>query len=1147
MFKQLGGLKQLLTRQLQFSTLVIVTTLLAACGGGGGDSGGGGGTTSTPPPTISTQPANAAVNAGQTATFSVTATGSGTLSYQWSKNGTAISGATSASYTTPAATAADSGATFVVAVSNAGGSTNSTAATLTVSSAPSITTQPANTTVTAGQTASFSVTATGSGTLTYQWSKNATAVSGATSATYTTPATSVNDSGSTFTVVVTNAVGSVTSNSATLTVTALPGAPTITTQPASTSVGAGATATFTVVATATGGGALSYQWNKNGTAIAGANAASYTTPATVAGDNGSSFTVTITNSVGNITSNPAILTVTAAPAITAQPQNIAVASGATATFTVTATGTGTLTYQWKKNGTNVGTNSTSYTTPATSANDYGAAYTVAVTNAQGTTTSNAAILTVTHTLTYIAGQIGGVGHDDNGSAGQGTNATFYVPTALATDSAGNAYIADDANELIREVTTSGIVTTIAGTPGYAGSTNGQGVNNSAFSTPEAVAVDPAGTTLYVADTNNDTIRKVVIATGVVTTIAGQAGVGSYVDAPNPLNARFQSPAGVALDSAGNKLYIADTANNVIRVMSLPNGPVTTLAGGSSFTGSIAGTTLTVTAVGNGPLLAGQTLSGAGIAGGTSITAQLTGTTGSTGTYSVSASQTIASEAMTGATVFNAPAGLALDTVGGFLYVADELSSTIRKVTVSSGATSLLAGFPGSFSYGDGVGTAATFNAPFAVALNPAATTLYVADMGNQVVRQIAISSQTVTTLAGTPGGAGWLDGAASGAYFNNPTGVAYTSAGVEVADSNNNMIRSVSGGNVSTLAGNFGYRGYCCSPSGTGGHGLTAGTAEFDNPHDLAADSAGNIYVSDRNNNVIRKITPAGVVTILAGTVHSFGSNDGTGTAALFNGPTGMVADSQGNLFVSDSGNHTIRKIVLSTGVVTTFAGTAGNKGVAAGTGASAQFDLPIGMSIDATDNLYVADENGEVIFKITPAGVATIYAGYIYISGNQDGTAGNNNFHGPHGVAVNKATGIVYVADRFNNAIRRVDTSGTVTTIAGNSPNSGFADGNGVNANFYWPGSVYVDSVTGSLYVTDFLNNAVRKIASPDSTAAVTTVVGGPAGAVPPPYLVALGNLPGGLSGPSSIVVLPGVTAPTVKLAIADSIEEAVLLATLP
>src|SRR6266850_203109 len=222
-------------------------------------------------PSITAQPVSQTVTAGQTASFSVTATGTDHLTYQWKKNGTAISGATSASYATPATTTSDNGAQFTVAVSNTAGSATSGAATLTVSTtavAPSITAQPVSQTVTAGQTASFSVTATGTAPLAYQWKKNSVAISGATSSSYTTPATAISDNGAQFTVAVSNTAGSATSSAATLTVSTAAVAPSITAQPVSQTVTAGQTASFSV--TATGTAPLAYQWKKNGTAISGA-------------------------------------------------------------------------------------------------------------------------------------------------------------------------------------------------------------------------------------------------------------------------------------------------------------------------------------------------------------------------------------------------------------------------------------------------------------------------------------------------------------------------------------------------------------------------------------------------------------------------------------------------------------------------------------------------------------------------------------------------------------------------------------------------------------------------------------------------------------------------------------------------------------
>ena len=378
----------------------FMAIVLTACGGSSSSSSAGGTPVETPiAPSITTQPADQTAITGQMATFLVKATGT-SLSYQWKKNGTHITGATSSSYTTPATSSADSGAKYSVSVSNSVSSVTSNTATLTVSDtavAPAITTQPADQSVTQGQTATFLVTASGT-PLQYQWKKGGTDIPDATFSTYTTPATSMGDSGAVFTVVVSNALGTVTSSSATLTVTAAAVAPTITTQPAAQAAAPGQTASFSVVATGTE--PLAYQWQKNGTNIDGATTNTYTTEATTNADIGAAlaYSVVVTNSAGTVTSNNASLAVLEAPAITVQPTApSAITAGQTANFSVTATGTG-VSYQWKKNGVNItggsGATTNTYTTPAMGYAGNGAEYSVEVRNGVGKVTSSSARLTV---------------------------------------------------------------------------------------------------------------------------------------------------------------------------------------------------------------------------------------------------------------------------------------------------------------------------------------------------------------------------------------------------------------------------------------------------------------------------------------------------------------------------------------------------------------------------------------------------------------------------------------------------------------------------------------------------------------------------------------------------------------------------------
>ncbi len=380
--------------------MALALLALAACGQVTTD-GSGGNNTDAVAPSITSQPQSQSATVGQTVSFSVAASGTAPLNYQWTRNGTQIGGATTPTYST-AASPADDGAMFAVVVTNTAGSVQSGAAQLTVTAAavaPAVTTQPASQSITAGQSATFSVAATGTAPLSYQWRRNGSAISGATAATYTTGATTTADNGASFTVTITNSAGSVTSTAAVLTVTASGGgvAPTITTQPANQSVTAGQTASFTVVAS--GSAPLSYQWKRNGSAISGATAATYTTGATTTADNGASFTVTVSNSAGGVTSSAATLTVTAAstkPVITGQPANQTIQAGQAATFSVSATGTAPLSYQWRKNGAAIsGATAAVYTTPAETTADNGATFSVVVSNAIGSATSTNAVLTVT--------------------------------------------------------------------------------------------------------------------------------------------------------------------------------------------------------------------------------------------------------------------------------------------------------------------------------------------------------------------------------------------------------------------------------------------------------------------------------------------------------------------------------------------------------------------------------------------------------------------------------------------------------------------------------------------------------------------------------------------------------------------------------
>ncbi len=342
----------------------------------------------------------------------------------------------------------------------------------------------------------------------------------------------------------------------------------------------------------------------------------------------------------------------------------------------------------------------------------------------------------------------------------------------------------------------------------------------------------------------------------------------------------------------------------------------------------------------------------------------------------------------------------------------------------------------------------------------------------------SVTPVTVTTLAGS-GAQGSVDGTGTGATFAGPIKVAMDSAGnVYVADLGNNKIREITPvGVVTTLAGS-GLQG---SSDGTGA------AATFHFPGDVAVDSAGNVYVADTYSNKIRRIT-AGVVTTLAGS-GAPGSADGTGTAATFSTPYGVATDSSDNIYVADTYSHKIRKITPG-GVVTTLAGS-GVQGSADGTGTAATFDYPYGLVTDSSDNTYVADTYSHKIRKITPAGVVTTLAG-SGAPGSADGTGTSATFNFPNGVAAD-SSGNIYVADTSSNKIRKITPGGVVTTLAGSGV-QGSADGAGATASFNEPSGVGVDS-SGNVYVADYVNNKIRKITqgTPPPCYTISTLVSPP------------------------------------------------------
>jgi RHS repeat-associated protein len=706
-------------------------------------------------------------------------------------------------------------------------------------------------------------------------------------------------------------------------------------------------------------------------------------------------------------------------------------------------------------------------------------------------------------VTTFAGSATGVSGNADGT---GTAALFSGPEGLVFDPSGNLFVADNGNNSIRKITPAGVVTTFYTAPGsfgpagmcfdnsgnlivaakhvsqiwkitpagvattIAGNTYGytNGTGTAAlFENPADVQVDPSGN-IFVADYLNNAIRKITPA-GVVTTYAGSTvsgNTGGYVNGSSTA-ARFNNPTGVAF-VPGGILYVEDFVNNDIRKI-MPDGTVTLVAGSpTQVVGTVDGTGTAATFSNPIDLYIDGTGTGYDLDMGTSVRKIL----------------------LTGYTISGAlPAGLTFDPATGIISGTPTGTITTQTDTITAynagGYSIAMVTFappavPPTISYSGS--QAFTVGTPIAP-LTPIVTGGPVPYTGY------------TTTFAGS-GASGTTNGVGTTATFALPDGLTVDSKGnVYVTDiSNSSDIRKITpSAVVSTLAG-----------SATSGFvNGTGSDARFSHPDDLSTDTAGNVYVADQWNHAIRKITPAGVVTTLAGGTP--GSADGIGTAAQFYNPTDVIIDASGNLFVADYENNRIRKVAPD-GTVTTFAGS--TQGYADGIGTAALFNHPCAITADVSGNLYVVDRYNQRIRKISPAGVVTTIAGNGTV-GFADGPASSAMFNYPVDLDID-ASGNIYVSDCSNYRIRRISPAGVVSTLAG----TGAAGGNnGVGSTVTFGGTYAAPSGiafdgSGSLYETDYGSNLIRKT--------VTT-----------PYTISP-NLPTGLSFDPNTGIISGT--PTVK-----------------
>ncbi len=620
-----------------------------------------------------------------------------------------------------------------------------------------------------------------------------------------------------------------------------------------------------------------------------------------------------------------------------------------------------------------------------------------------------------------------------------TGISIGQPRRLAADSAGNIYFT--SGNCVFEITAAGSLVLVAGTsrPGFSGD-SGPAVN-AQLNLPVGLAVDSSGN-VYIADSLNNRIR-VVNSSGIINTFAGTGAIGyagAVGDAGQANQAQLYLPGGVAVDKNGN-VYIADTGHSLIREVT-SDGNINSITG-NGFGGYIGDSE---------PAITGQV---------------------------------------------NRPQDVAVDSSGN-VYIADTGNSAIRiiygpKTTLVNSTGGSLAGilntFAGDYAVGytgdSGLAYKASLTSPSSVAVDPSGN-VYFTEPYNGTIRQVNPNGLINTIVGLGVMGFSGDGGIASKALLNTPMGVATDSQGnLYIADTANNRIRKVAGfaGNISTYAGNG-----VLSYSGDGG---AAVKAQFNTPQGVAVDSSGNFYVADSANNVVRKVTPGGVVSNFAGNGTSgFGGDNGAATGAQLNSPHTVAVDSSGNVYIADTGNARIRKV--SGGVIATIAGsgTVGFSGDG-GSGTSAQLNSPTAVAVDSAGNVYIADFGNNAVRKLSSGGTISTVAGNSRQGYSGDGGAGTQaQLNGPQGVAVDSA-GNVYIADTLNNRVRKL-TGGNIQTVAGiGIPGNAGDGGPAASAQLAAPTGIAVDS-SGSIYVSNGSSN-VRKIypSGPISTIAGANALG--------------------------------------------------------
>jgi trimeric autotransporter adhesin len=767
----------------------------------------------------------------------------------------------------------------------------------------------------------------------------------------------------------------------------------------------------------------------------------------------------------------------AQPVITSQPINQNVVWGGNVTFSVTATDLGPLTYQWQMNGTNLPNN----------------------------------------VITTVAG-----GQLFNNRPA--TNTILNSAAGIAMDSLGNLYIADSANNIIRKEDTNGLTTIIAGNGSGSFSGDGGAATNAGLFFPNAVLVDKAGN-LLISDSNNNRIRR-VDTNGIITTVAGN-GLGylsfnPYLvgDGGAATNGSLYYPSGLALDTNGN-LFICDYQNNRIAKVGT-NGIITTVAGIPDIIGGFGpeGPTFpaTLSRLSNPSGVAVDSSNNLYIAdtynyrirkvNGNGIISTVVGN-GNSGYSGDGGAPTSAK--------ISTPMAVAVDAARN-LFVVDSGNHCIRKVGTNNIIKTIAGNGVAGFSGDTGFATNASLVSPQNATVD-AIGNLFIADTGNNRIREVGTNG-VIATVAGSALNDGDL---ATNATINSANGIAFDSAGnLYIADSSNNRIRKVDTNGVITTVAGDGVPGY----SGDGG---AATNASLKQPYDIASDAWGNLFIADSYNQRIRKVDTNGIITTVAGiSPRGFSGDGGAATNAQLSTFYGVAVDGIGNLFIADTSNNRVRKLDAA-GIITTVAGStdyafSGDGGAATNAG----LFFPSAVLVDKTGNLLIADTYNNRIRKVDTNGVINTVAGNAnYVYSGDGGAATNASLRLPYDLVVG-SFGEIFIADSYYQRIRKVNTNGIITTVAGNGVQGFSGDGgSGNNANVSFPRGVAMDGV-GNVYITDGANNRIRKLAYVDfADQAFFTVTNVTTGSLSNNYTVIITSASGSVtSGVVTVKVqLPPIT----------------------